>query len=484
MEELNSVQQYFCDQSNERALLALAVNNTDNFYNLLSRITEEDFLSPDSRKLFYILKVLHSKGVKSFDVPAIVRVAEELNYTDLCDLNYTKAITNINVASDNFDVYLTRQLDIVTKFKLHVSLDKNLGAVKANANLTSEKTSNDLLSIAQSELLTLSSESLSVDEPRHVGEGLDEYIESIKDNKITMRGISTGFPILDRKIDGQLPGTLFIVAARKKMGKSTLLTNMASYTAIEERRPVLYVDTEMPFDQWRSRVLAIISGVKERDILHGGFADNKDLSYKISEAAKKLRDSKLFHQYLPGYSVEKLAALYQKYRIQEKIELGVFDYIKEPESSSVDGNRKEYQILGDVTTKLKDLSGQLDIPITAAVQVNRTGDVADSDRVARYGDIVAFWEMRDLAKLEEMGEDPKVCGHYQLSIRDSRRGGFTNAMGIGYQFYHKYLTVREVQPPDQLAGLFDQDEQVDGIDQLVHKRATKIEDDYDNNEAL
>ena len=48
-----------------------------------------------------------------------------------------------------------------------------------------------------------------------------------------MSGISTGYPILDKQIDGMIPGTVLFIAARKKMGKSTLLTNIAAYDAFK-----------------------------------------------------------------------------------------------------------------------------------------------------------------------------------------------------------------------------------------------------------
>lgn len=487
MFELDKVKQDFCDPSNERALLALAVNDVDSFYSLLSKISEGDFLSPDSARLYNIITTLHSTGVKRFDKHAMVKVAEELGYGDLCDINYINAVTNVNIAKENFDVYLARQLDISTKYKLNVSLESSLNAVRQSANLTSGKTSSDLLSSAQADLLNLSTTSLAIEEPRHVSDGLDDYIDSIKDVRIELRGISTGYPVLDKLIDGQIPGTLFIIAARKKMGKSTLLTNMALHSAAREHRSVLYVDTEMPFEQWRSRAIAIMSGVKERTILHGGFASNKETMFKITQGVKLLKESGIFHHYLPGYSIDKLAALYQKYKLQENIELGIFDYIKEPDSSSTEAGRKEYQILGDVTTKLKDLSGQLDIPFSAAVQVNRTGDVADSDRVARYGDIVAFWEYRDKKLLEEVLSEKlegqeledklREIGHYQLNIKDSRRGGTTPATGIGFYFKKEWCQIKEVPLNQQLPGLF-YDSGIDmGLDTLA--KASEVVNDSD-----
>jgi hypothetical protein len=155
---------------------------------------------------------------------------------------------------------------------------------------------------------------------------------------------------------------------------------------------------------------------------------------------------------MPGYSVDKLVALYKKYRHKEKIGLIIFDYLKEPDSSSVDKERKEYQLLGDVTTKLKDLAGRLNIPALTAVQLSRANDIADSDRIARYADVICFWGDRDKEEIQTGGYE---CGSHKLVIKDTRRGGATNKEGIGYMFFKEFMKIREVPIDRQYFANFD-----------------------------
>lgn len=440
----------FCDSYNERSILAIVSKSEDAFFTLLAKASDNDFLAPESKAYFSMLALLHKSGYRKFDKSLLSKAAKDLNCLDLCSDVFIDAILNLPATTSNLDNYMLKLLDDSTKYKLYNKLTSHIDNIKSNANLISSKTSDDLINVVQSDILALSIKSEAISEPMHVADGLDTYIESIEDNKVEVMGISTGYPILDKVIDGLIPGTLMVVAARKKMGKSTLLTNIATNVAVNDGLPVLYLDTEMTFKEWRDRVLAIISGVKERTIKHGGFKKDKDVYERIIYAKEYLKKSKLFHHYVPGYNVEKISALYKKYKFKEDIQLAVFDYIKEPESSSVEVGRKEYQILGDVTTRLKDLSGQLNIPFLAAVQVNRSGDVADSDRVARYGDIVAFWGLRDLKKAEEEAIDLDIAGHYGLCIKDTRRGGTTGEWGIGFKFKKTKLRVLEVSQENQV----------------------------------
>jgi len=451
----------FCDYSNERSILAKAIQSEDHFYTLLTKVSEDDFLSDDTKSIFFLLKTLHDTGIRSFDTPILVTAAKELGKSTNFTKDYVEALKNVEVSDLNFDLYVDKLLDDSTKFKLYNDLLNNTNMVFENASTLSSTPSSDLLSKVQADLLSLSSASLSIEEPKHVADGLDEYLESIQDKKVELMGLSTGYPVLDKAIDGLVPGTLTIVAARKKMGKSTLLTNIASYVSVHQGDPILYIDTEMTFKEWRDRVIAIISGVDERVIKHGGFKKDKTIYERIINAVTLLKNSKLFHFYMPGFTVEKISALFKKYHLKENIVLGVFDYIKEPDSASTEKGRKEHQILGDVTTKLKDLAGMLNIPFLAAVQLNRSGDVADSDRIARYGDVIAFWGLRDKKKAEEEAWDLEECGFYGLSIKDSRRGGRTGEAGIGYHFFHSKLIIKEVDVTKQVENSRDENERID-----------------------
>ena len=451
----------FCDYSNERSILSKALRSEDHFYTLISKTSDIDFLAEDTKQIFLLMKMLHESGVRSFDIPIMVKVAEETGMSSNYTKDFLEALLMVEVSDDNFDLYLDKLLDDSTKFKLYNDLLSNTELVFNNADSLTSTRSSELLSKVQSDILTLSTSSMSIEEPIHIAEGLDEYIESIQDKKVEMMGISTGYPILDKAIDGLVPSTLMIIAARKKMGKSTILTNIATYVAVHDGGSVLYIDTEMSFHEWRDRVLAIISGVDERIIKHGGFKKDKNIYTKIIDAIALLKSSKLFHYYLPGFSVEKITALYKKYHIKENITLGVFDYIKAPENTDTTKGKQEHQVLGDVTTKLKDLSGMLNIPFLAAVQLNRSGDVADSDRIARYGDIVAFWGLRDKKQAEDEAWDLDECGYYGLSIKDSRRGGRTGEAGIGYQFFHSKLSIKEVDVMKQIEKTHGEEGNID-----------------------
>jgi replicative DNA helicase len=433
------IKNMFCRPSEERALISYCIKDISNYFSVCSKLLPSDFLYPQHEMLMLIFSSLVSKGSNKFDTNLIIAEATAGGVLEnIGGLQYIKTISNMMVSDSNFNIYLNTVFESSTKFKLYCLLLEKLKKIEVKAK------------DVETELLGLSMRGLNINEPINLSEGLSDYIESMKDSKIELSGLSTGYKILDRQIDGMTPGSVLVVAARKKEGKSALLTNIAMHVAYKQRIPVLYVDTELPFNEWRPRALSIVSGVKERDIKHGGY--DSSTYTKLKKCEEIIEKGKLFHEYMPGYSVDKLVALYKKYSYKEHIGLIVFDYLKEPDSSSIERQRKEYQILGDVTTKIKDLAGILNIPALTAVQLNRDDDIADSDRIARYADVICIWKGRDKQEIESGGYG---CGTNKLIIRDTRRGGTTTSHGIGYKFHKEFLRIEEVSIDKQYFTNFD-----------------------------
>lgn len=438
------VKDLFCKPTDERALLAFCFKNMEHFYTLSSKITENDFLRREHSNLFTILGSIHKQGANVFDLPFVVAVAQQMNALDsVGGVDYLQSINGMLISDRNFDIYLQNVLQASTKHRLYNIIQDHLGLIADNSKDGLE--ASDLIGKVENKILDLSTESRAIKEPLNLGDTLRELLDKRRYNKVEMIGLSTGFPIFDKQIDGLIQGTLNIIAARLKMGKSTFLSNIAAYVAYRLGVPTLYIDTEMPYDQWGDRIVAGISGIDERIIKHGGYSDEV-YNTLIERCVKIVEKGKLWHEFMPGYTIDKVIALVKKFYMKHKIGLVVFDYIKEPNASGSASQRKEYQLLGDVTTKLKDIAGELQIPVLAAVQINRDGEIADSDRIARYADVISFWSAREKKEIDEF----PAGGSYKLWIKDSRRGGSTPKEGLGYHFFRSKLSIKEVDISNQM----------------------------------
>jgi len=462
---IEKTKEIFCKPVYERALLSYCFESVDNYYIIAAAVSDVDFLRPEHRLIWIMMGSLVKRGASKFDGALIINEATSNGVLkDIGGYDYVNAVIGMDLSDTNIEYYINKVLDASTKFQLYMRLQSGITTISKDAT-NDDVSAADMIGVVSKDVMDLSLKSKAVREATDLSDGLDEYLEERCTNPVEYCGISSGFHILDKRIDGLVPGTLTVVCARPKHGKSTFLCNIGYHIAYRLLKPVLYVDTEMPFDQWRTRMIAMMSGVPERRVKHGGYSDQEN--FNIQQAAKLIKKGKFFHEFMPGYSIEKLSAIYNKYRHVEGIEVAIFDYIKEPPGG--DKTRKEYQLLGDVTTALKDMAGELQIPFVCANQLNRQKDIADSDRVLRYADILMFLKPKEIEEIERGG--PQAGGH-KLVITDSRRGGTTPEEGIGLEFIKRNLQMNEAQ-----VQLIDYDSK-----EYKEKEGTKYDADSDESE--
>jgi len=430
----------FCNVYYERALLFFCFQSIEYYYMIVSRLSAIDFLLTDHNLIFMIMNdLVEKKKIKKIDTQAVIHEADRQGILkQIGGYQYVNAIVSMDVSLENIQFYIQKTVDNSTKYKLYQQFVKDTARVY-DVGSNEDTAAIDLIGETTKRIMELSISSRAIKDAVNLSDGLEEYIEERRTNPVKICGIPTGYNTLDKRIDGLIPGTLTVVCARPKQGKSTFLSNIGKYVAYDLKTPVLYVDTEMSFDQWRTRILAMMSKVPERVIKHGGYSDQE--YSRIMKSVAITKKYKFFHEYMPGFTIDKLIAIYKKYKYVENIGLAVFDYVKAPPGVTFK-DKKEYQILGDVVTVLKDLAGELNIPFLCANQINRQDDIADSDRVLRYADILSFFKPK---KPEDIQNHGVAAGNYQLIIKDSRRGGITSADGIGFDFHKSTLAISEAE---------------------------------------
>ncbi len=282
----------------------------------------------------------------------------------------------------------------------------------------------------------------------HIGEGLREYVKTRAENPEEVPGFKTGFLRFDMTVGGLMRGKLYIVVARPKIGKSTMLLNWAKALTVDQRLPSLYLDTEMTTEEQQTRLLAMISGVEEKKIITGLFSRNKAECDAIDEAIAVLENSPFYHLYIPDFNIDKIIALTRKYKVQHGIQAMFFDYIKIPEMDDL-RLAQEWQLLGYLTTGLKNqIAGKLDIPVVTAGQLNKknvgsatieTDQIGGSDRLLHYTNFLLGLRPKTQKELEqEQGRK----GRHVLNIVASRNTEDDIAFDI--KFDKSILRMREV----------------------------------------
>jgi len=231
-----------------------------------------------------------------------------------------------------------------------------------------------------------------------------------RDGKLS--GISTVLRDLDTKMGGLQPSDLIIVAGRPGMGKTSLATNIA-YNVAQAYVPELQADgtmkaanggvigffsCEMSADQLATRIVAERTGIPSSHIRRGGISE-ADFE-KIRQVSIELQSLPFFVDATGGLSIAQLMARARRLKRQKGLDLIVIDYIQLLSGS---GKRSENRVqeITEITTSLKALAKELNVPIIALSQLSRQvesrgdkrpqlSDLRESGSIEQDADVVLF----------------------------------------------------------------------------------------------
>ncbi len=206
-----------------------------------------------------------------------------------------------------------------------------------------------------------------------------------------LSGIATGLRDLDRDVGGLQRSDLVILAGRPGMGKTALATNIAFNIAKAyqgEKQPdgtiktvnggiIGFFSLEMSAEQLATRILAEQSGVPSFKIRRGSITEAD--FYKITEAARDMQTIPFHIDQTGGISIAQLAARARRLKRQRGLDVLVVDYIQLLSGSSKKGDSRVQEVT-EITTGLKALAKELDVPILALSQLSRQVEARDDKR--------------------------------------------------------------------------------------------------------
>lgn len=203
-------------------------------------------------------------------------------------------------------------------------------------------------------------------------------------NRKGLSGISSGFPDLDGYTNGFQNGDMIVIAARPSMGKTSLALNIAEHAALEAKLPVGVFSLEMTAQSLVLRTLCSHSRVNLRSI-RDGFMSERDFP-KLVVATKKLSDAPLFIDDTAGLSILQLRAKARRMHQQHGIKLFVIDYLQLLHSTAARSRENRQQEIADISSGIKALAKELNVPIIVLSQLNRELE-RDKSRKPRLSDL-------------------------------------------------------------------------------------------------
>ncbi len=254
-----------------------------------------------------------------------------------------------------------------------------------------------------------------------------DRVQDMADNPNDITGVPTGFIDLDRMTAGLQPGDLVVLAARPSMGKTAFAINIAEHVALNEGLPVAVFSMEMGAAQLAVRIVGSIGRINQGHLRTGKLTD--DEWPRLTEAIERLRTVSLHIDETPGLTPSELRANARRLARQcGKLGLIVVDYLQLMSGTSSDGDNRATE-LGEISRGLKMLAKELQCPVIALSQLNRSveqrtdkrpmmSDLRESGAIEQDADIIMFI-YRDEYYTKDACKEPGVA---EIIIGKQRNG--------------------------------------------------------------
>lgn len=415
----------------ERVVLGALMIDKDAFSIVSEILKPETFYEPRNQKIYRAIQTL-SMNENPVDIMTVI---EELRHEGaLDDVGGPTYIVDLSshVASSANIEYHARIL--AHKFMAR-QLISFAGVIETKA--FDETTDVDeLMQEAESSLFELSQKNMRQDYTQ-VEPVVDQAIKILQKaaaNKGELTGIPTGYGKLDDMTAGWQASDLVIIAGRPAMGKTSFALSLAKNIAVDYQRPIAFFSLEMNNVQLVNRLISNVCEIEGKKILNGQLDDEewKRLDMNIG----RLQTAPIYVDDTPGMSIFELRTKARRLVREKKVEIIMIDYLQLMNANGARfGSRQEE--VSTISRSLKGLAKELDIPILALSQLNRTvegreglegkrpqlSDLRESGAIEQDADMVLFVHRPEYYRIFEDENGNDLHGKAQIIIAKHRKGG-------------------------------------------------------------
>jgi len=405
----------------ERQVIGSMLIDPESIEKCMEHLEDADFYTKSNQIIFNSIIELYRQGTSA----DLLTLSDYLKAQNLLDsvggtANLASLVDTI-ASSAHVEAYakLIREKAILRKLI-------NVGNRIVEESYKGATNINELLDSVEKEVFQVAERSMSRSayQIREMVKDAFERIQKKFEQKSAITGIPTGYDGVDRITSGLQKSDLIILAARPSVGKTALCLNMAANIAMRERVPTVVFSLEMSKEQLVQRLLCMESRV-DGSRLRGGFLMDDDWP-RLTQAASLLSDAPIFIDDTPGMTTFELRAKCR--RLAKNYGLGfiIIDYLQLMRvKGKIESRERE---IAEISRSLKTLAKELDVPVLALSQLNRSlesrqdkrpvlSDLRESGAIEQDADIITF-----LYRDEVYHPDTEEPGIAELIIAKHRNG--------------------------------------------------------------
>lgn len=224
-----------------------------------------------------------------------------------------------------------------------------------------------------------------------------DRITRLYDRQELITGVATGYDELDKMTAGLQSSDMIVLAARPSMGKTALAMNIVQHAALIEKVPVAVFSLEMSMESLALRMLCSLGRIDSQRMRTGKLHESD--WPKLTRATGMLADAPIFIDDTAGITVLEMRAKARRLKSEHDIGMVVVDYLQLMQGKSGIENRA--QEISDISRSLKAMAKELDVPVLALSQLNRSlesrtdkrpqlSDLRESGAIEQDADVIMF----------------------------------------------------------------------------------------------
>ena len=390
-------------------------------------LTDSDFYRYEHRLIYAAIGALVA-GSKPADVITVFEQLQSHGKANDCGgLAYLNALAQSVPSAAN----MRRYAEIVRERSILRKLIAASDEIATTAFNPQGRAVSGILDEAESKIFKIGEEG---SRQRQGFQGIDKLVVALIDRVQELHdngaeevtGVRTGFYDLDRMTAGLQKGDLIVLAARPSMGKTAFALNIAEHVAVQEGLPVLMFSMEMGASQLALRMVGSLGRIDQQGLRTGRLKN--DEWERLTEAVERLGQVQMYIDETPALNSAELRARARRMARQfGTLGLIVIDYLQLMSGSS-SGDENRATEIGEISRGLKALAKELQCPVIALSQLNRSvesrtdkrpmmSDLRESGAIEQDADVIMFIYRDDY--YDKASKEPGVA---EIVIGKQRNG--------------------------------------------------------------
>ncbi len=360
-------------------------------------ISADDFYRHDHRLIFETIGTLAERDQPADAVTVSEQLEREGELAAAGGLDYLAQLVQETPSAANIRAYGK----IVRQRAMLRDLIQIGGDIASSAHESEGRSVEELVDLAEQKVFDIA------DRGQRRGQGFRPLKEIVSDSidrldKLSraegdITGIPTGYTEMDEKTAGLQRGDLIVIAGRPSMGKTSLAINIAENAAIGHQIPTAIFSMEMSAEQLSFRMIGSIGRVNQSHLRTGNLSE--DDWPRINSAVSMMSNAPIYIDDAPALTPTEVRARARRLKRKNELGLVVVDYLQLMQVAGTSENRATE--ISEISRSLKALAKEIDIPVIALSQLNRSveqradkrpvmSDLRESGAIEQDADVIVF----------------------------------------------------------------------------------------------